>query len=709
MESGGPPPHLETTSKMKTRATAHATLALLCLAVFCVQANAEAETTHETRSETRPLSLMKLEFGPHVRCLGPDETWADAKSGTGYAAPPFKVTLFIRGGEVTGGFGSRTRYPRTKPEYGEMEKAVPLAGKKVLIDRDPTSVLTEYLKFENDTLTGRIGLDHPWYLREFEVIATNVNGVVTGSFTFPKAKKAGVRWSVTGTYIHGDKLEELKGTQALNPKAQWPHWKGPTYDGRVSQPDPDLVDSLEDAQLVWCSEVQLPGGGAGQSIGWSPGAMVGDYNGPLVADGRVIFATIERSAASPPWPGYTALPDPKASGRRPTLQRKLNKLGWDKRSQALRDHIDNVTAFIMDDAVHAMDAATGATLWKTRLHARGLSGSMTGKGKGGLWSTGVLREGKFWFMGSSGWLYCLDAATGRLIWESKEANPNRIAAFEKGLARLKSGEIDLAGLQDANWGPGQQKVLAQLGNPSQVQRSLCIADGILLCEMDGGLGAVDAATGKRLWGPVKGCLITNGSPAPWVHQGTTYVMTGMALLELKTGKVRWNNKKGGRQGVCDAVTCGDIMVLNGSKWSKEAMHAYRITPDKCEPLWTMKEMIAPSFTHPTIDPATRRIYVKDGHGSHCVIELDTGKLLGQERFANKLWGGQILAMNGARLFHGTNGGHMVKVAPDGKLELLGVINAPQHCCITPALADGRWFIRTLRSAQIACYDLRKKN
>jgi len=67
MESGGPPPHLETTSKMKTRTPAHTILALLCLTVFCVQAPAQ------TGRELVEASGVK---GGLIVCLGKTEGMA---------------------------------------------------------------------------------------------------------------------------------------------------------------------------------------------------------------------------------------------------------------------------------------------------------------------------------------------------------------------------------------------------------------------------------------------------------------------------------------------------------------------------------------------------------------------------------------------------------------------------------------------------------
>jgi len=671
--------------------------AAISLAMVVAAAVQAGESNHETVVEKRPLALLRLEFAPHRSPPVPEHKKASYLGRglwSGDEAPGFAITLFCRGDAVTGGYGLKDGRPPRDWDGQSHLNAPGSIEYGAVFWLYPTSVLTEHLQLVDGRLTGLVGLDYPWFWREYAVEARISGAKVDGTFTYPKAA-AGETWRLTGRYIAGDDLAELRRAQRLDPRAEWPNWRGPTHDGRVSAPDPDLVDHMKDAQLLWCSEVQLPGGGGGVSHG-QPGAYGADFNGPLVADGRVIFAAPERSAESPACPGYAKNPC-------------FHLEGWDQRSAELRRHVDHFSAIIMDDVVYGLDAATGATLWRTTFHARGLSGNLNGKSKEALWSTGVLTDEAFYCMGESGWLYCLDPASGAVRWESREANPKRIGRFEASLAEYRAGKIDLSFLKEVKVGRyawAKREIIRAFGNAHQVQCSLALVDGVLVCESDGGLAGMDPAIGRRLWGPVPDVLFGSASPFPWSYQGRSYVMTGRACLDPHSGKVLWKyEESGSRRGVCSPVVLDDILVMSGIQWSSVPMRAYRITPSGRTSLWTCDQIKGPAFSHATVDPEARRLYFKNGHGDFVVVDADTGKVLGQEKIANKIWGGQFLAMGGTRLLDGEM--RMVAVSPDGGIDYRGSFCRLRYTCTTPALADGRVFIRTKSAARIACYDLRK--
>ena len=66
---------------------------------------------------------------------------------------------------------------------------------------------------------------------------------------------------------------------------EWPCWKGPVGGGVAPDPGFPLVDSLEQAKLVWESEDTIP-------IGSIQGFHWGSFSSPVVADGRLFICYV---------------------------------------------------------------------------------------------------------------------------------------------------------------------------------------------------------------------------------------------------------------------------------------------------------------------------------------------------------------------------------------------------------------------------------
>ena len=124
-----------------------------------------------------------------------------------------------------------------------------------------------------------------------------------------------------------------------------------------------------------------------------------------------------------------------------------------------------VTAAIDEGRVVAMNAATGAVLWKFDAGAR-------------IDSSPTLYRGRCFFGCRNGWLYALDLATGKAAWRLRVAPlERRIVAF---------GQVESV------W-PAAGSVLAHNG--------IIYASAGQNSETDGGLAviAVDAKTGGQIW------------------------------------------------------------------------------------------------------------------------------------------------------------------------------------------------------------------
>jgi outer membrane protein assembly factor BamB len=175
----------------------------------------------------------------------------------------------------------------------------------------------------------------------------------------------------------------------------WPAWRGPYSNGSAAPCGEALVDDPAKAKLVWESEDTIPGARVADSRRVVPaheGQMSGGFASPVVADGRV-FITY-----------YVPNGDvyDEAITKRHEAAGGFGKEKW---------YVDT------DDILHAFDAATGKTLWKTVFPNKGMNYNLFNKG-GPCNLTPCAWDGKVFVIGSAGSVYCVDAKTGNLLWQS---------------------------------------------------------------------------------------------------------------------------------------------------------------------------------------------------------------------------------------------------------------------------------------------------
>jgi hypothetical protein len=234
---------------------------------------------------------------------------------------------------------------------------------------------------------------------------------------------------------------------------------------------------------------------------------------------------------------------------------------------------------------------------------------------------------------------------------------------------------------------------------------------------------LDVQSGKPLWkagvgkktAPVRAGI---WCPVPWIHGGKTYVVSGLACLEPKTGKEVWRIEDWTAHGmVGDGVIVNDILFTAYSKGKKEgiAWRGYQLSETGAKRIWDRmgptaigkrpaheRGPMGPSNASISGDPERGWFAFKAGHREWCVVEAATGKLLGQLAFGNKFWG--ACTLYGDRLFDGYR--RMVRFDSTGKMSIVGQLNCTMHTCVSPLLADGRYFVHHPQG--IVCYDLRKE-
>jgi outer membrane protein assembly factor BamB len=322
-------------------------------------------------------------------------------------------------------------------------------------------------------------------------------------------------------------------------------------------------------------------------------------------------------------------------------------------------------ATTLTDAVVCWDAATGKELWKKEFDAT--SGGRPA-GMYGAAGTPAVWGGKCYIAGIKG-IYCFSAKDGALLWRQEQG-----------------------------------------GN---VNASVLIANGVVV----GGwpVAGYDAESGKLLWksNADKASGHISSSPVLWSSGGKNYLIVAgrwaltMCCLEIETGKIVWE-VKGPNIDQPTPVVSGDTMVVGLGG----ATAAYKLTPEKAEFLW--KSPIADGASSPIVYQdnvyISRSYYVSDTW--YC-LDLKTGATKWKQQVdvgfrcsSPILADGKIIMPSGNAHSDDISGTiEMLKATPE-KYVNLGMFNPKMALCSSPAIVDGRLYLRLWDG--VACYDLRTK-
>ena len=307
------------------------------------------------------------------------------------------------------------------------------------------------------------------------------------------------------------------------------------------------------------------------------------------------------------------------------------------------------------DYVYCLDAATGKLQWKTPLGADWFYFACS--------CTPAIVGGKCYVWNSEGIVYCLDAKSGEVAWKSE-------ALGAKNFHHNRSSS------------------------------PLVIGDKVLV-PGDKGLMAVDTATGKVAWKedklPNQQC-----SASAYTTGGKTWALVNaankLALVDPADGKTAWSVLCGGAGtptvvGDVAAVCAGDAAGVMG----------YKLSADKGEKTWT-----APNKdTHSAPLIVGQHAYVVGGayqepnKGRAMCIALADGavvweQILGPAQLSSPiLVGDTILAVNGSQLV-------LFKATPE-KYTPVGTFKLGIDKWSSPCFANGKLYVRTPKN--VACYEL----
>lgn len=499
----------------------------------------------------------------------------------------------------------------------------------------------------------------------------------------------------------------------------WPQWRGPGRDGIVTA-SPPLVDQFARSgpRLLWKSEKILGGGKGGygsaviadgkafvyanakdqtpiptrtlttvglERLGWSPGmpkdlwqeleeARLSKARSELPRED--LFPWVESWIEKNVGPdqqkfrsacfmrllaGERGVPSEafvKLAGIRDrefASQEKLNEWyeenGIEDKWRKTIGRVILTTRALATDTIVCVDMSDGRTVWKGQFPGAFSTHSSS--------STPCIADGRCYVAGSNANVFCLDAQTGDLIWQSKsKANPKKTFASSFG-----------------------------------------VLDGVAVL-LGGVLSGFDADTGKPLWtrSEVKG---EYASGAYWRTNGKTYLVCNgkkqTSCFEPRTGKVLWSVPGGGWS--TPAVSEGHMVVFTYDK--KIGVVAYKL--GAAEPTEVWRVPFRDRGASPVIHDG--HVYVIGGRvkARAMCVHLASGKVVWEQKLRSAELASPVLA-DGKIIFTARTWLHMIRATPEAYTPL-GKANLRITSCTSPAFADGKVCLR-LRDC-VACYDLRK--
>jgi outer membrane protein assembly factor BamB len=309
------------------------------------------------------------------------------------------------------------------------------------------------------------------------------------------------------------------------------------------------------------------------------------------------------------------------------------------------------------DEVFCLDAEKGSSIWRFRLPETG------GKSAGS--STPCIAEDRIYVVGSGNKVYCLDATSGTPVWDAS---------------------------------------IARTGN-EPIASSPAVAEGVIVVLADL-LTGLDAKSGKLLWTQDK-IAGHESSPARWSTEGHEYVICNTNqethCVDPKNGAILWSVPGGGKSTPVVAQEYGGDFLINMSDSRKNGLTAYRLAPQEPRKLWTVRAFDRGSS--PVVFDG--HVYAiaggSNGHGARMLcVHLDTGQVAWEEviDFAEVsspvIADGKLAAVCGTFLW-------LLQATPE-KFSVLGQANCQITLCTSPAVFDGRLYLRQANS--VTCYDLR---
>lgn len=588
-----------------------------------------------------------------------------------------------------------------------------LAGARIVwLDRSLLQLAGDTLQGE---LAGRTNLN--WgeknvhdYVYSFD--ATIRDEKISGTFTASFADDAGVKAELHGK-LSGDlhSAAALHQANGLPADKNWPHYYGDGYGFAGPSTDAKLIEHLALAKPVWKSEAFIPTayGSAPDSRYFDRAGRTGSGGGsssPVVVDGRVYQFFYQPR-------GPVGLDKAYAKYETESDLQKIARELFPKREvqqQAVLNHFRTQA----DEVLVCLDTASGQTLWKTTFPQRG-NNYQTHKHRGHF-PVALVSGGVVYQPGTSGRLYALDAATGKLQWEYPSAHPEPYVTSR--------GDVDC-------------------NAPSPV-----LVGDVVAYAASGKVIGVDANSGQKKW---EQPLWHRTSLLPWTSGNKALLIASdrnhekkenyAVALDPVDGRVVWREPVEYLNDFAFPLLAGDLLigysvkaeyVKPGENDGLAVIHAYKLAPAGLTKAWTTKPL-APIVDTVGLAIANEHLFVSAAREAFC-LKLATGETVAMVENVGGARTQTAFTANGRLLIqpegrHGRQSFFMLDAdpkrfrafTPAGESGLIGkLVDAepqwlPPHSWTTAyanqpivyPLVDGRLFVRGLDA--IYCYDLRQSD
>jgi outer membrane protein assembly factor BamB len=333
----------------------------------------------------------------------------------------------------------------------------------------------------------------------------------------------------------------------------------------------------------------------------------------------------------------------------------------------------------------ALDAQTGKELWATqtglaKYTGGGESGAPGNSGGDGPRSTPAVAGNRVYVYSSRMVLSCLDGETGKEIWKKdilKDFAGKNID-WESALSPVVDGNL----VYVAGGGPGQSML------------------------------AFDKTTGEVVW-KTGDDLMTHATPAvadiEEVRQVIFMMQSGMVALDAASGKPLWKFPFTYLTATaCSPVVCGNVVFCTAGYGVGGA--ACQVTRSgasfEAKELWRIKGNgnVASLWSTPVCKDGYlygMLSYKKFGSGPLKCVDIKTGAIKWQQSG----FGAGNVVLAGKNLIALSDDGQVVVVeaTPAGYKELARTKAIQGKCWSTPALSNGRLYVRSTKES--ACLDL----
>lgn len=328
-------------------------------------------------------------------------------------------------------------------------------------------------------------------------------------------------------------------------------------------------------------------------------------------------------------------------------------------------------------------------------------------------------------------LLALRASDGRLLWQKDyRFEPLRMNALNSHATSTPA--VDAGGVYALWFGEGQSFAVAISHSGTELWKedfgpiatmhgsgqSPIVYKGMLVFTLEQGVNnaglqshwyALDCGTGGVVWRLKRETSAKASSSTPFVYRSqsgeeslvfSSYAH-GITAVDPGNGAVVWEEKYAlPARVVCSPVLAGDFIIATcgqgGTGVQLSAVHPPAGRPPRSKVAYTIAERFVPYV--PTPIAVNGLLFLYEDRGTVTCIETATRKVRWSERPGGKFLGSPVLV--GDRLYCINTAGKVVVLRAAAEYERLAINDLGGPSQATPAVANGRMFLRT--NSHLSC-------